>query len=143
MKLQIIPAILQTSAGLRITSLPPTELIARIRAALRRYTEPALFKLGELAIDYNLRQVSVAERTEELTATEYEVLRVLSVNPGRVSTYDILLRKVWGRRGHGNPRLVCAFVKMIRQKIGDDSNQPRYIFNVRGVGYRMPRPDPI
>ena len=117
----------------------PTELTARIRAVLRRHTEPAPFKLGELAIDFNLRHVSVAGRTVELTVTEYALLHVLSVNAGRVSTYDILLRKVWGGRGYGNPKLVRAFIKKLREKLGDDPSQPTYIFNVRGVGYRMKR----
>ena len=76
----------------------------------------------------------------ELTATEYELLHVLSVNAGRVSTYNALIRQVWGARGHGNPKLVRAFVKKLREKLGDNPNHPAYIHTVRGVGYRMRRP---
>ena len=79
----------------------------------------------------------------ELTATEYELLRVLSLNAGRVATFESLLRQVWNRQGYGDPKIVRAYIKMIRQKLGDDSNQPRYTFNVRGVGYCMARPGEI
>ena len=118
----------------------PTDLLARIRAALRRRANPNPFVLGELAIHYDRRRVSVAGRAVELTATEYELLRVLSLNAGRVSTYDTLLRQVWGGRGHGDPKLVRAIVKHLRRKLGDDAADPAYIFNERGVGYRMARP---
>ena len=76
----------------------------------------------------------------DLTATEYELLRVLSLEAG-VSTYDTLLRKVWGKRGHDDPKLVRAFIKKLRRKLGDDSGKPSYIFNERGLGYRLARPD--
>ena len=59
---------------------------------------------------------------------------------GRVSTYDTLLRQVWGGRGHGDPKLVRAIVKRLRRKLGDDAANPAYIFNERGVGYRIARP---
>ena len=118
----------------------PTELVARIRAALRRRADPIPMVLGDLAIDYDRRRVSVAGRAVELTATEYDLLRVLSLNAGRVSTYDTLLRRVWGARGHGDPKLVRAIVKRLRRKLGDDAADPAYILNERGVGYRMARP---
>ena len=86
----------------------PTELTARIGAALRRRTEPDPFVLGELAIDYAHRRVSLAGRELELTATEYDLLRVLSLGRGRVATYDALLRQVWSGRSHANPKLVRA-----------------------------------
>ena len=119
----------------------PMELTARIRAALRKHAEPAPFELGELAIDYDRRRVTVAGRPVELTATEYEVLRVLSVNAGRVSTYRSLLRQAWARyQGHVNPKLVHAVVKRLRHKLGEDATRAAYILNERGVGYRMPAP---
>ena len=81
----------------------PGELVARVRAALRRETarEPEPFRLGELVIDYALRRVTVAGRPVRLTATEYELLRVLSLDAGGVSTCDSLLRRVWGQPGGG------------------------------------------
>ena len=76
----------------------PTEFTARIGAALRRRAEPDPFVLGELAIDYAHRRVSLAGRELELTATEYNLLRVLSLGTGRVATCDALLRQVWSGR---------------------------------------------
>ena len=122
----------------------PTELTARIRAALRRRSSPAPFILGELAIDYDRRRVSVAGRPVTLTATEYELLRVLAQGAGRVLTHEALLRQVWAGRGTGNPKKVRAYVKRLRHRLGDDSARPTWIFNERGVGYRMARPgDPV
>ena len=118
----------------------PTELTARIRAVLRRRADPQPFLLGDLAIDYDRRQVTVAGRPVALTATEYELLRVLSLNAGRVTTSETLLNRVWAGRGNGDTKVVRAFVKQLRQKLGDDAANPAWIFNVRGVGYRMPRP---
>ncbi len=118
-----------------------TELTARIGAALRRRAEPESFMLGELVIDYDRRRVTVAGRPVELTAIEYELLRVLSVNAGRVATHDLLLRQVWRARGKTDTKRVRAAIKNLRAKLGDDAAQPVYILNERGVGYRMPHPD--
>ena len=119
----------------------PTELAARIQAALRRLAEPQEpFQMGDLAILYEQRQVTVAGHSVELTATEYEMLRVLSVNAGRVTTYDSLLRQVWSGKDTGDSQSVRAYVKRLRRKLGDDATNPTYIFNVRQVGYRMPKP---
>ena len=118
----------------------PTELIARVRAALRRRAEPDPFVLGNLAIDYDQRLVRVDGQEVALTAIEYELLRVLSFNAGRVVDYDALMRQVWSGRSYEEPKkLVRAFVKRLRQKLGDDAINPAYIVTVRGVGYRMAR----
>jgi len=119
-----------------------SELTARVRAALRRRAEPEPFLLGDLAIHYEDRRVTVAGRPLTLTMTEFEVLRVLSTNAGRAVTYDSLLRQAWGRRRRGSaaPKLVRAIVRGLRRKLGDDAARPAYVRNVRGVGYRMPRP---
>ena len=118
----------------------PTELIARVRAALRRRAEPDPFVLGDLAINYDQRLVHVGGREVALTAIEYELLRVLSLSTGRVVDYDALLRQVWKGRSYDEPKkLVRAFVKRLRQKLGDDAIKPTYIVTVRGVGYRMAR----
>ena len=118
----------------------PTELTARIGAILRRRANPERFVLGDLVIDYDRREVTLGYRSVALTATEYEVLRVLSLRVGRVATYDALLREIWGRRGLGDARLVRAIVKRLRRKLGDNAADPSYISNVRGIGYRMIRP---
>ncbi len=96
--------------------------------------------LGDLAIDYASRRVTVAGREADLTATEYELLRVLSLNAGRVVPYDALLRQVWGGRERGGPNLVRIFVRNLRKKLGDDAQRPAWIFNLRSVGCRMPEP---
>ncbi len=119
----------------------PTELVARIRAALRRLHRPEAFALGELRVRYDQRRVTVGGRRLELTATEYELLRVLSQNAGRVLTYDRLSRTVWGRRGTENRGPVRTYVKKLRHKLGDDAADPAYILTERGVGYRMPEPE--
>ena len=118
----------------------PTELTARIRAVLRRRSNPVPFVLGELSMDYDRRRVSLAGRPVTLTATEYELLRVLAQGAGRVLTHEALLRQVWGGRSTGNPKIVRAYVKRLRNKLGDDAARPTWIFNERGVGYRMARP---
>ncbi len=118
----------------------PTELVARVRAALRRHEEPEPFVLGALAIDYERRRVTAGGTAVDLTATEYELLRVLSLEAGRVVTYETLLRRVWGGRNHTESNPVRAFVRSLRRKLGDDAADPTWIFNERGVGYRMPRP---
>ena len=117
----------------------PTELTARIRAVLRRRSNPVPFVLGKIAIDYDRRRVTVAGRPVTLTATEYELLRVLSQSVGRVMSHETLLRRVWAGRGYGGPKIVRAYIKRLRSKLGDDAARPALIFNERGVGYRMAR----
>ena len=118
----------------------PTELTARVRAALRKRSGPQPFVLGELTIDHERRRVSVAGRPVRLTVTEYELLRLLSVNAGRVLTYESLLRQLWAEKDAGNPEPVRNFVRKLRHKLSDHATEPSYILNERGVGYRMPEP---
>ena len=123
----------------------PTELVARIKAALRKREAPERaepsepYVLGELAIDYAERRVTLAGRPVQLTAIEYGLLFELSANAGRVMTYDRLLRRVWGLRGSGDSRRVRTAAKQLRRKLGDDANNPTYILNEPRVGYRMPK----
>ena len=118
-----------------------TELTARVRAALRRQVEPDPFVLGELAITYEQRHVTLAGQPVPLTGTEYELLRVLSLNAGRVCEYDSLIRQVWGEANSGSRTLVRAFMKSLRRKLGENAGQPTYIMTERGVGYRMAKPE--
>ena len=120
-----------------------TELTARVGAALRRRTGLEPFVLGDLTIDYEERRVTVAAHPVRLTATEYELLRVLSVNPGRVMTYDSLIRQIWNGPDSGDTDRVRTFVKQLRRKLGDDPSRPAYIQNVHAVGYRMAKPRPM
>ena len=118
----------------------PTELVARVRAALRRHDEPEPFVLGEIVIDYAQGRLTVGGEAIDLTATEYELLRVLSLDAGRVVTFDTLLRRVWAKRENADANLVRIFVRNLRRKLGDSAASPTYIFNRRGVGYRMAKP---
>ncbi len=120
-----------------------TELVARVRGALRRglgssrggLTEP--FTLGDLAIDYAERRVSVAGAPVQMTPTEYELLVELSVNAGQVLTFDTLLDRVWGMGHSGDKASVRTYVKRLRRKLGDSAEDPRYIFAEPRIGYRM------
>ena len=114
--------------------------MARVRAALRSRYEPETFVCGDLAIDYTRRRVTVAGRRVALTAKEFDLLRVLSVNRGGVVTTKTLLRQVWGLRGLNNTNRVRAVVRKLRANLGDDADAPAYIFTERGVGYRMASP---
>ena len=138
---ETIAAALETGAADYIVKpFSPTELVARVRAALRRREAPEPFVLGALAIDFDRRRVSVAGEPVILTATEYELLRILALDAGRVMTYDTLLRRVWRGRDNANANLVRIFVRNLRRKLGDDASSPAWIFNERGVGYRMAEP---
>ena len=117
-----------------------TELVARVRAALRRHADPEPFVLGELSVHYEERRVTVGGREVPLTPTEYEIVRLLSRNAGRATTFDALLCNAWSGKETGNVNLVRNFVKTLRLKLGEDAARPTWIFNVRGVGYLMPKP---
>ena len=120
-----------------------TELVARIKAALRKreapeWAEPSQpYVFGDLTIDYAERRVTLAGRPVQLTAIEYGLLFELSANAGRVMTYDRLLQRVWGLRISGDSRRVRTAAKQLRRKLGDDANNPTYILNEPRVGYRM------
>ena len=127
----------------------PTELVARIKAALRKreapeWAEPSEpYVFGDLTVDYAERRVTLAGRPVRLTAIEYGLLFELSVNAGRVLTYDRLLRRVWGLRSSGDSRRVRTAAKQLRRKLGDDANNPTFILNEPRVGYRMAKGEDI
>jgi DNA-binding response OmpR family regulator/signal transduction histidine kinase len=128
------------AADYLVKPFSPTELVARVRAALRRREAPEPFAVGDLAVDYERRRVTVRGEAVELTATEYELVRLLSLDAGRVVTFETLLRRVWPKREKADANLVRNFVKNLRRKLGDDAASPAYLFNERGVGYRMAKP---
>ena len=141
---ETIARALQTGgADYIVKPFSPTELTARVQVALRRRAAPEPFVLGDLTIHYEQRRVTVAGRRVRLTATEYDLLRVLSVNAGRVLTYEALLRQVWGGRDSADAKLVHAFMKRLRRKLGDEATKPAYIVTERRVGYRVPGPEDI
>ena len=119
----------------------PVELAARIRAALRRRETPeppAPYVMGSLTIDYAERAVSLDGRPVPLTDIEYRTLAELAANGGRVLTYEHLLRRVWRREADADVRPMRTAVASLRRKLGDDAEDPTYIFTELRVGYRMP-----
>ncbi len=123
----------------------PTELVARVQAVLRRWTatgsapptEP--YAVGDLTVNYAERRVSMAGRTVQLTDIEYRMLSELSANAGRVLAHAELLQRVWGPAHSGRSGAVRSVIKNLRRKLGDDAEDPTYIFNEPRVGYRMPK----
>lgn len=137
----IAKALEMGAADFLVKPFSSAELVARVQAALRREVDLEPFRLGDLAIQYEDRQVTVSGRPVELTAIEFEFLRVLSSNAGRVLTHDSLLNRVWSYRDYGDTGVIRTIVKQLRRKLGDKATQPTYILNERGVGYRMPNPN--
>ena len=143
---QIVARALEKGADDYIVKpLSPTELVARIQAVLRRWTAsgsaelPQHYALGELTVDYAERRVSLAGRPVQLTDIEYGMLFELSVNAGRVLTHGELLQRVWGPAHSVRTGAVRSVVKNLRRQLGDDAENPAYIFNEPRVGYRMPK----
>ena len=118
------------------------ELLARLRAALRRSapsSDPVLV-VGELRIDLEQRAVSFAGRSVSLTKTEYELLRVLAQNPGKLLTHPALLREVWGPAYSRESHYLHVYVSQLRRKIEPDPARPRYLLTEPGAGYRLVDP---
>ena len=136
----VVKALEAGAADYIVKPFSPAELTARVQAVLRQRAEPEPFVLGDLAIHYEQRRVTVAGRPVELTVTEYELLRLLSLNAGRVLTYETLMEQVWGGWNSPGTYRVRTFVKKLRHKLGDDAGRPAYILTERGVGYRIPDP---
>ncbi len=116
------------------------ELVARVRAALRRRTsdrEPSRLSVADLEIDTAAFRLEQAGRPVELTATEFRLLVELAAAAGTVLTREVLLERVWGYDYLGDSRLVDMAVKRLRNKLGDDPRHPKYVGTVRGVGYRL------
>ena len=130
----------------------PRELMARIRAMLRRPrtansqlgvalgkgAQPAPRRVfGSLSIDVDGRKVFLAEEPVALTRTEFDILAALSARPGVVFSRRQLLESIWGEPWVGNDQLVDVHIGHLRRKLRDDPADPTFVFTVRGVGYRM------
>lgn len=125
--------------------LSTAELIGRVNAAMRNHAlsrsgQINSYVLGQLTINYTERRVTVGGRPVRLTATEYRLLSELSLNAGIVLTNSQLMRRVWGAQSTNDTRILRTFVKNLRRKLGDDAQNPAYIFTEPRVGYRMERP---
>ena len=119
------------------------ELLARIRAALRRAGPAAnlsAFTTGELTIDYDKHLVTLAGQPVHLTANEYRLVELLSRSAGKVLTYDRISEAMWGDAAGGNSQLLRVNMANIRRKLEQNPAEPQYILTEIGVGYRMKEP---
>ena len=124
------------------------ELLARVRASLRTNrmnmlssVPGSVFELDDLVIDYDRRQVTVAGRVVHLTQTEFNILSFLSQHVGKVMTYSVIIRAIWGAMDDGSVKKLQVNMANIRKKLGCIPGENQYIINELGVGYRMPSHD--
>jgi len=121
----------------------PRELVARVKAILRRsgkraeQEEEEVLNAGELAVDLARRKVTVGNRVVDLTYTQFELLKHLMSNPGRVFSREALVERVWGYSYYGDVRTVDVHIRHLREKIEREPGSPQFIETVRGVGYRF------
>jgi DNA-binding response OmpR family regulator len=120
----------------------PRELVARVRAILRRSSRDAspseeTVAAGGLLLDPKTHEVRLRERLVDLTTKEFDVLRLLMSHPNQVFTRDFLLEHIWGYEYFGSTRTVDMHISRLREKIEDDPVAPTYIMTVRGVGYKF------
>ena len=122
------------------------EFRSRVKAALRRSRmvtplveqgEEGPIVQGELTIDFDRRQVTLARDEIRVTYVEFEILGALARSPGRVLTRETLLEHVWGDSEYRDPRTVDVHIRHLREKIERDPKEPEFLFTVRGVGYRF------
>jgi two-component system, OmpR family, response regulator RegX3 len=124
------------------------ELIARVRAALRRVpvgSEPAgveadVIEIGDVRLDVARHEVSVRGDLVALPLKEFELLELLLANAGRVLTRDVLIDRIWGPNYFGDTKTLDVHVKRLRTKVEEDPGNPTRIVTVRGVGYRFEKP---
>lgn len=123
----------------------PGELLARLRAAMRRASAPAgeeaTVVVGDVEIDLALREVRRAGTPVPLTAHEYGLLAELARHPDRVLTHAALLRAVWGPDAVGQTHYLRVYMRRLREKLEEDPARPRHLVTETGVGYRLRRRD--
>lgn len=118
------------------------ELVARIKVILRysqkvnQNSSPVLL-IGDVKIDLENRQVFVKEKEIHLTKIEYKLLSVFVKNAGKVQTHSQLLKEVWGKNSTENSHYLRIYTQHLREKLGDDPLNPKYIFTETGIGYRF------
>lgn len=120
----------------------PRELVARVKAVLRRSGDEAgngegIYTCGDVTIDVNKYEVTTRGERVELTPREFELLQYLVKNMGRVVSRDHLLDKVWGYEFAGDTRIVDVHISHLRDKLEKEPKNPEYIKTVRGVGYKL------
>jgi len=118
----------------------PRELLARVRAALRRTTRPSVtdtFSFDDIFIDFTKMEIVREGRTIALTAQEFKTLKFMVQNPERVITRDELLNEVWGYHNYPSTRTVDNHILKLRQKLERDPANPVHFRTVHGVGYKF------
>ena len=122
------------------------ELVARVRAALRRGHQPEtvlaredFVEVGDVLVDVSRHEVTVRGELVALPLKEFELLELLMINAGRVLTRDVLIDRIWGPNYFGDTKTLDVHVKRLRAKVEDDPSNPTRIVTVRGVGYRYER----
>jgi two-component system, OmpR family, KDP operon response regulator KdpE len=115
------------------------ELLARLRAAMRRVTSPSepLIEIGDLVVDLEKRAAAVRGERVQLTPHEFGLLGVLARNHGKLLTHAALLREVWGPAYGEESHYLHVYVSQLRRKIEPDPSRPRYLLTEAGVGYRL------
>ncbi len=124
------------------------ELMARVKAVLRRLDMPApasrapSFRSGDLEVDFARQEARLRGERVELTPTEYKLLYHLVRNAGHILQHGTLLAKVWGREYVDEVDYIRVYIRRLREKLGDNPDNPRYIRTERGLGYRFVADDP-
>ena len=117
------------------------ELMVRMRAVLRRvwqaHRQESVFQSGELKVDFTRRRVWVGEREVNLTPTEYDLLKLLAQNAGKVLTHPHMIQKIWGSDLIGADHLLRVNISNLRKKLENDPARPQYILTEAAVGYRL------
>ena len=118
------------------------ELLARLRASLRRVRAPGepVIEIGAVRIDREKRAVAVEGRPVSLTPIEYDLLRLLAENEGKLLTHPTILREIWGPAYGEESNYLHVYVSHLRRKIEPDPARPRYLLNQPGIGYRLVNP---
>ncbi|WP_419923443.1 winged helix-turn-helix domain-containing protein [Candidatus Poriferisodalis sp.] len=143
----VLRAVEAGAADYVVKPFSPTELVARVRAALHPHASPdgthppEPLHVGDLAIDRDAATVTVADSPVRLTRTEYRLLCELAASPGRVLNNDQLLRRVWRTESPNAAGIVRSAIKRLRRKLGDDARNPAYIVTVPRMGYRIGKPE--
>jgi two-component system KDP operon response regulator KdpE len=119
------------------------ELLARLRAALRRVGPPSepVIEIGDLRIDVEKRLVTRRDERVQLTPHEFELLRLFVQNQGKLLTHRAILKEVWGPAYQTESHYLHVYVSQLRRKIEDDPARPRYLLTEAGAGYRLIDPD--
>ena len=120
-----------------VKSATPAEVVARVKAVLRRFGagRAAPLRFGRLEVDLDAHEVLISGKPAQLTAREFELLRVLVEHPRRVFSREQLFERVWG--SYGDRSAVSVYVSRLRDKIEEDPSEPRHIVTVWGAGYRF------